>query len=89
MLIQGAVEPVPFASNHFNQPNYTSIKALRIQADSATASPQFFDALGLIAPVDLDTTPGIFDVNHLITGYKMIHIKTNYGWRFSSNLSST
>jgi len=89
MLIQGAVEPVPSASNHFIQPNFTSISAFRIQNDSAKASPQFYDALGFYAPVTLDTTSGIFDVNDLCTGHKMIHIKNNYGWRFRINLSST
>ena len=68
MLIHGAVEPVPFATNYFKQSNYTINNVIRIQFDCTNASLQFVDALGKIVHVTFETTSGIFDVNHLFTG---------------------
>lgn len=76
MLIPGAVVPVPFASNYNNQTqNYS--KAFQIQGGCTIASLQFFDALGSRVQADLDPTSGIFDVNHLFSGHKMIHINNS------------
>lgn len=85
-VIEALTAPVPFAvsSNELTDislqlcPNPSTTGIFQIQSNQATASIQFYDALGRNGPVYFDTITGKIDAIQITAGKYMVRITSDY-----------